>query len=49
MGLLDRLLGTKSVKSVTDAAKPAAKAQEAKFLDADESSSLGNVDFMRRP
>lgn len=49
MGLLDRLLGTKSVKSATDAAKPAAKAQEAKFLDADESSSLGNVDFMRRP
>jgi hypothetical protein len=48
MGLLDRLLGTKSFKSVPDAAKPAAKPQEAVFLDADESSSLGNVDFMRR-
>jgi hypothetical protein len=48
MGLLDRLLGTKSFKSSPDAAKPAAKAQEAMFLDADESSSLGNVDFMRR-
>jgi hypothetical protein len=48
MGLLDRLLGTKSFKSAPDAAKPAAKPQEAVFLDADESSSLGNVDFMRR-
>lgn len=48
MGLLDRLLGTKSFKSAPDAAKPAPKAQEAMFLDADESSSLGNVDFMRR-
>ena len=48
MGLLDRLLGTKSNKPAPDAAKPAAKAQEAMFLDADESSSLGNVDFMRR-
>lgn len=38
MGLLDRLLGTKSFKSSPDAAKPAAKAQEAMFLDADESS-----------
>jgi hypothetical protein len=49
MGLLDRLLGTKSFKSAPDAAKPAAKQQEAVFLDADESSSLGNVEFMRRP
>ena len=48
MGLLDRLLGTKSFKSSPDVAKPAAKPQEAMFLDADESSSLGNVDFMRR-
>ena len=48
MGLLDRLLGTKSFKSAPDAAKPAPQAQEAMFLDADESSSLGNVDFMRR-
>jgi hypothetical protein len=48
MGLFDRLLGTKSFKSAPDAAKPAAKQQEAVFLDADESSSLGNVDFMRR-
>jgi len=48
MGLLDRLLGTKSFKSVPEAAKPAPKVQEAMFLDADESSSLGNVDFMRR-
>ena len=48
MGLLDRLLGTKSNRPAPDAAKPAAKAQEAMFLDADESSSLGNVDFMRR-
>jgi hypothetical protein len=48
MGLLDRLLGTKSFKSAPEAAKPAPKAQEAMFLDADESSSLGNVDFMRR-
>jgi hypothetical protein len=48
MGLLDRLLGTKSFKSTPDAVKPAAKPQEAMFLDADASSSLGNVDFMRR-
>ena len=48
MGLLDRLLGTKSFKSAPDAATPAATPQEAVFLDADESSSLGNVDFMRR-
>ena len=48
MGLLDRLLGTKSFKSSPETAKPAAKPQEAMFLDADESSSLGNVDFMRR-
>ena len=48
MGLLDRLLGTKSFKSAPEAAKPAPKVQEAMFLDADESSSLGNVDFMRR-
>ncbi len=48
MGLLDRLLGTKSFKSAPAAAKPAAKQQDAVFLDADASSSLGNVEFMRR-
>ena len=47
MGLFDRLLGGN--KSVTGAAdvKPAKK-EEAFFLDADSSSSMGNVDFMRR-
>ncbi len=49
MGLLDRLLGTKSFKAAPEAAKPAAKQQEAVFLDPDTASSLGNVDFMRRP
>ena len=48
MGLLDRLLGTKSFKSAPDAPKAAAKEQNAVFLDADASSSLGNVEFMRR-
>jgi len=47
MGLFDRLLGgTKSVTSTAEA-KPAKK-EEAFFLDADASSSMGNVDFMRR-
>jgi hypothetical protein len=47
MGLFDRLLGgSKSVTNTTPA-KPAAK-QEAFFLDADSSSSMGNVEFMRR-
>ena len=34
--------------SVTGAAKPAKKQEEAFFLDADASSSMGNVEFMRR-
>jgi len=52
MGLFDRLLGNRSA-SVTNVsgqsgpAKPKA-AQEAVFLDPDASSSLGNVEFMRR-
>jgi hypothetical protein len=47
MGLFDRLLGgSKSVTSTTPA-QPAKK-EEAFFLDADASSSMGNVDFMRR-
>lgn len=47
MGLLDRLLGgSKSVTGTTPA--KAAPKQEAFFLDADASSSMGNVEFMRR-
>ncbi|MFM8526130.1 MAG: hypothetical protein ACKOCM_11010 [Cyanobacteriota bacterium] len=49
MGLLDRLLGSKPA-SVNP--KPAAAKQktdeEAFFLDPEASSSMGNVDFMRR-
>ena len=48
MGLIDRLLGGNKSVSVTGAAKPAKKQEEAFFLDADASSSMGNVDFMRR-
>ena len=48
MGLFDRLLGGNKPVSVTGAAKPAKKQEEAFFLDADASSSMGNVDFMRR-
>ena len=48
MGLLDRLLGgNKSVTTSTTPAKPAKK-EEAFFLDADSSSSMGDVQFMRR-
>ena len=48
MGLLDRLLGSKSSNPV-GAAKPAKpKQEEAFFLDADASSSMGDVKFMRR-
>ncbi len=50
MGLFDRLLGgSKSVTTNTQAkpAKPA-KQEEAFFLDADASSSMGDVNFMRR-
>ena len=48
MGLIDRLLGGNKSVSVTGAAKPAKKPEEAFFLDADASSSMGNVEFMRR-
>jgi hypothetical protein len=49
MGLLDRLLGgSKSVTGANSSAKPAKKEEEAFFLDADASSSMGNVEFMRR-
>ena len=48
MGLIDRLLGGNKSVSVTGAAKPAKKQEEAFFLDADASSSMGNVEFMRR-
>ncbi|MEN9542275.1 MAG: hypothetical protein RLZZ459_2366 [Cyanobacteriota bacterium] len=47
MGLFDRLLGGQKPVSGTTPAKPAPK-QEAFFLDADSSSSMGNVEFMRR-
>ena len=47
MGLFDRLLGGSKSASATGPAKPAPKA-EAFFLDADSSSSMGNVEFMRR-
>ena len=47
MGLFDRLLGgSKSVTTQAEA-KPA-KQEEAFFLDADASSSMGDVSFMRR-
>jgi hypothetical protein len=47
MGLFDRLLGGSKSVTGTTPAKPAPK-QEAFFLDADSSSSMGNVEFMRR-
>ena len=47
MGLLDRLLGGSKSVTGTTPAKPAPK-QESFFLDADASSSMGNVEFMRR-
>jgi len=51
MGLFDRLLGSRSsgvkVSGSSEAPKPK-KQEEAFFLDADASTSLGNVDFMRR-
>jgi hypothetical protein len=47
MGLFDRLLGSKSNTTGNTPAKPAQK-EEAFFLDADSSSSMGNVEFMRR-
>lgn len=53
MGLLDRLLGplggnSSSNSSSKTPAKPK-KEVESFFLDADAASSMGNVDFMRRP
>lgn len=53
MGLFDRLLsfgsGSGSAQSGTPASKPKPKkAAEAVYLDPDESSSMGNVNFMRR-
>ena len=49
MGLFDRLLGGSNSVSVTNQAKPAKKKEEeAFFLDADTSSSMGDVQFMRR-
>jgi len=48
MGLFDRLLGGSKSVSVTNQAKPAKKQEEAFFLDADASSSMGDVQFMRR-
>jgi len=47
MGLFDRLLGGN--KSVTGTSQPKpAKQEDAFFLDADASSSMGDVKFMRR-
>jgi len=51
MGLFDRLLGSRpSTEKVSDAGRAAKskKEEEAFFLDSDASSSLGNVEFMRR-
>jgi hypothetical protein len=52
MGLFDRLLGSRSngVKNSgqSEPAKPK-KAEEAFFLDPDASTSMGDVNFMRRP
>jgi hypothetical protein len=52
MGLFDRLLGSRSpsVKISGQAAAPKPKKdEETFFLDADAASSLGDVNFMRRP
>ena len=48
MGLFDRLLGGNKSVSVSGEAKPAKPQEEAFFLDADASSSMGDVKFMRR-
>jgi len=51
MGLFDRLLGSRS-SEVKVSGQPgpakAKKAEEAFYLDPDASTSLGNIDFMRR-
>ena len=49
MGLFDRLLGSRSVKATAqESGSQAKKKEESFFLDADASSSLGDVNFMRR-
>ena len=50
MGLFDRLLGkpASSVKVAGQAPSPPNQEEKTFFLDADASSSLGNVKFMRR-
>lgn len=52
MGLFDRLLGSRS-NEVKNSGKSepakAKKAEEAFFLDPDASTSMGDVNFMRRP
>jgi len=48
MGLFDRLLGGSKPVSVTNNQAKPAKQEEAFFLDADASSSMGDVNFMRR-
>jgi hypothetical protein len=52
MGLFDRLLGSRSngvkISAQTEPAK-AKKAEESFFLDPDASTSMGDVNFMRRP
>ena len=51
MGLFDRLLGSRSsgvkVSGSSEAPKPK-KQEDSFFLDADASTSLGNVEYMRR-
>ena len=47
MGLFDRLLGGNQSVTGTKPEKPAKK-EDAFFLDADASSSMGDVNFMRR-
>jgi hypothetical protein len=52
MGLFDRLLGSRSSEvKISGQSEPrkAKKAEEAFFLDPDASTSMGDVNFMRRP
>ena len=52
MGLFDRLLGPRSSEvKISGQSEPAKakKAEEAFFLDPDASTSMGDVNFMRRP
>jgi CheY-like chemotaxis protein len=48
MGLFDRLFSSGSDASKPTAGPQARKPAETKFLEADEASSLGDVNFMRR-